>query len=408
MKHFIKIAPLIFLLFSTSAFPLGEGGISTDGGISEGVGTIHGQNWWHYGLTFWAPLDNPDSPLRLERGAGSFTFTRAHDATHTGTYLHPGTEWVTVADNNQLRIEAGGALIEGARTNSLLWSRTFDNAAWVKTNTTVAANQVGEDGVDNTAYTLTASDANGTLCQNVTADNVAYTGSFSIKRIAGTGAVQISLDNGASYGSDLAGSLSTLAWYRASKANQTLPNPTLCLRLATSGDNVIIDYAQIEAGAFASSRIPTTTAAVTRNADALTVPTAGIIDNAVGTIYLEVNKGAGNPAGQAAYPIALSAASGIDSASGSMRVRDGTGAPGTAWNDANQHKAAIRWGAGEMAIVLDGGVISTDAFDGSMNAAADMYIGSKNGVDYPIFGHVRNIRAWNRAFTDAEIQAVTQ
>lgn len=64
--------------------------------------------WWFRGLTFHVPFDDPAASLKTIRGAGAFTFTRAHDATHTATYVHPGTGLVTTASADQLRVEADG------------------------------------------------------------------------------------------------------------------------------------------------------------------------------------------------------------------------------------------------------------------------------------------------------------
>jgi hypothetical protein len=51
----------------------------------------------------------------------------------------------------------------------------------------------------------------------------------------------------------------------------TLTNPVVGIRLATSGDAVAMDFGQIEAGAFVTSPILTTTASVTRSADVTSI-----------------------------------------------------------------------------------------------------------------------------------------
>src|SRR3972149_3393455 len=52
-----------------------------------------------------------------------------------------------------------GLLIEGQRTNQILHSRDHTNAAWVKVTMTAAKDQVGEDGVANSASSLQATGA---------------------------------------------------------------------------------------------------------------------------------------------------------------------------------------------------------------------------------------------------------
>jgi hypothetical protein len=93
-------------------------------------------------------------------------------------------------------------------------------------------------------------------------------------------------------------------WYRCNLAvtmgyTPAAPNimirPTAALTssipVTVSGDTCYIFGAQLEVGSIATSYIPTTTAAVTRNADAISVTGAvsGCIGQTEGTIYLETN-----------------------------------------------------------------------------------------------------------------------
>jgi hypothetical protein len=60
--------------------------------------------------------------------------------------------------------------------------------------------------------------------------------------------------------------LSDTEWRRIVLSG-TVTNPTVGIKIATSGDAVAMDYAQVEDGAFATTPILTTTATVTRSAD---------------------------------------------------------------------------------------------------------------------------------------------
>jgi hypothetical protein len=409
MPLFLRV--LLVLLLSSQAwagdfinfpnFPNRAGG---DSSFDKGY-------WWESGLTFWASFDDPNNPLALRKGTGSLSFTRAT----TATYVHPTTGLLTTAADNVLRIESNGALIEGQRSNILLWSRVFDNEAWTATNVSVAANQTGEDGVANAAYSAWATDTGGTLCQAVTIASAAYSGAISIKRITGTGTIKLSLDGGSTYGSDVAGSLSTSAWYRASKANQTLANPSFCVQIGTSGDNVAIDYAQNEAGAFSSSRIPTTTAAVTRNADVLTFATSGNINSTVGTATATVDYN--NSGNQAQVATALGSPtvdrgiiSFITATGEKMMTYDGTNNPRylTALVT-TPAKYATRWGNSEMNVSINGTLSAGGSFDGNFDIGTNAQIGwySLGATSY-LWGHIKGLKIWNRAFTDAELQAITQ
>jgi hypothetical protein len=196
---------------------------------------------------------------------GGFTLTRAT----TATYFDASGVLRTAASGVQ-RIDQTGAglglLREPARTNRALHSRDLTQTEWVKTDATAAKTQVGIDGVANSASSLTATGANGTVLQALTHTSTERTLAIYLKRLVGTGGVEITLDNGAEW-TAVTDDLSA-EWARVSKV-QTLANPTFGIRLVTSGDSVAVDYVQVEDGHCPTSAIPTTTVAVTRDADVL-------------------------------------------------------------------------------------------------------------------------------------------
>jgi len=239
------------------------------------------------------------SPKNLERfqslavaGAGRgraaplpYTFTRA-DASTCATYWD-SAGIVRLASANNLRVDdygpyyeqglvdsAGlplhGIRLEGTRTNVVLWNRDLTNAAWVKTNITAAKDQTGIDGVASSASKITASAGNGTCLQSITLGSSLRRQTAFVKRITGTGVIEMTTDNGGTWTAITV--TSTTAWARRSIPAQTLANPTVGFRIVTSGDAIAVDFAQNETGAFESNPIATTTAAVTRAADSLTVP----------------------------------------------------------------------------------------------------------------------------------------
>lgn len=149
------------------------------------------------------------------------------------------------------RITKGyGLWAEESRNFPVLWCRDLSNAAWTKSNMTASKNLVGIDGVANTATTLTATATNATVSQAVTMTSQLCVSSVFLKRVAGTGTVEISQDGGSIW-TDVTAALaagSTLrnGWVRVSLASQTLTNPTVMLRLGTSGDAVGADFFCLE------------------------------------------------------------------------------------------------------------------------------------------------------------------
>jgi hypothetical protein len=157
---------------------------------------------------------------------------------------------------------SNGLLIEESRANRILWCRDATQANWVSTNVTAAKDQTGIDGVANAASSLTATANDGTCIQTITLASGSRTGSVYLKRITGTGNVQVTLD-GSTYSTV---ELSDTEWRRIVLSG-TVTNPTVGIKLAVSGDAVAMDYGQVEDGANETSPILTTNAAVTRAAD---------------------------------------------------------------------------------------------------------------------------------------------
>jgi hypothetical protein len=182
----------------------------------------------------------------------------------------------TIADPRIIPLAANptsnGLLIEEARTNRILWCRDATQANWVKTNVTAAKDQTGVDGVANAASSLTATANDGTCIQTITLASGSRTGSVYLKRITGTGNVQVSLD-GTTYSTV---DLSTTEWRRIVLSG-TVTNPTVGIKLAVSGDAVAMDYGQVEDGAFPTSPILTTTATATRAVDTATIDETNVV-----------------------------------------------------------------------------------------------------------------------------------
>jgi hypothetical protein len=193
------------------------------------------------------------------------TFTRASAAWYfnsAGNLTQAATD-APRFDYDPVTLAARGLLTEGARTNIALHSRDFTQAAWVKTNITAALNVTGITGVTNSASRLTATAGNGTALQTITSASASHVSSFFARRITGTGTVEITQDNGASWTAITL----TAAWQRFSVAAATVVNPVIGFRLVTSGDVIAVDVAQCEVGTFATSPIITGAASVTRAAE---------------------------------------------------------------------------------------------------------------------------------------------
>lgn len=157
--------------------------------------------------------------------------------------------------------------IEPAATNIMLWSRDFttadSGATWTKTNCTAALTATGVTGAANSATLLTATAGNGTCLQSVTSGSSARSFTAFIKRVTGTGVINMTMDNGSTW----TAIVPTTQYTRFRVPVQTLTNPTVGFRIVTSGDAIAVDYCQLESTNYDTTPILTTSGSATRNAD---------------------------------------------------------------------------------------------------------------------------------------------
>ncbi len=200
------------------------------------------------------------------------TFSRAGTATYldaSGVVQTAATGEPRYQHYDSANLSLGSLLLlEGSRANGALWNRDFTNVAWVPTNITPLKDQVGADGVANSASSLLATAANATILQTIVLAAATRATSAYVKRLVGTGTINMTTDGGLSWTAITL----TAAWTWVNIPAQSFLNPVFGFRIVTSGDKIAVDYFQNEAGASQSSVIATTTVAVTRAADSLSFP----------------------------------------------------------------------------------------------------------------------------------------
>lgn len=247
-----------------------------------------GRGSGHFSRWSESALDSSVSPSLLLQFVDSqtldsrITFTRST----TATYYNSAGVLSTAAINaprfeyNATTLASLGLLIEGQRTNALLYSSQFDNAYWVKSNSgtgtipVVSANYgVSPDGTQNAARIQLDSGAAG--ASQIVSGNLSVVAgtsyTFSVWMKSLTTNVTVTMFNI----SNVQNVTVTTSWqrftYTVSSASTT---PTAGVRLTkrdafgSSGSADILVYgAQFETGAFVTSYIPTVASQVTRTAD---------------------------------------------------------------------------------------------------------------------------------------------
>lgn len=235
---------------------------------------------------------NPSFYLDLTSGVADsrVNFFRSTSASNPATYFD-SNGLLALASNNQPRFDydsatllCKGLLIEEARTNLLLQSQNYADSNWVKSLTVDQNTAVGPDGTLNAATCTTPSATNiGMFRVHAVTAGQTYTFSFFVK----LGTMSSSEFKFAIYdASNLAFIASDIAPSQALSSTSyvcvtyTFTAPAGCSFVRVypyrNSANVgvktfFLGGSQSELGSFATSYIPTTTAALTRNADVATI-----------------------------------------------------------------------------------------------------------------------------------------
>ena len=317
---------------------------------------------------------------------------------------------LTQFPTNTLRMTDLGLLREETATNIVLWNRDLTNAVWIKTNVNAALNQLGIDGTTNSASSITATAGNGTVLQSCTAGNSWRGQSAYVKRITGTGTINMTMDNGSTWTAITV----TSNWTLANIPAVVMSNPTVGFRIVTSGDAIAIDFVQNEqgqSGNINSSPIATTTVAVTRAADSIGV--AGTLDTLLqgtnGSVVLDFINNGYNGADNYSL-IAFSSAPKIfwlvgnnDSQIATKATSDvGATFPGGILTSTGV-KVALGFNASGRSLAGGNGTVSTDS-DQPYGHTGYTFGGTAGTGAYAYY---RRLTVWNSRLSDATLQALT-
>lgn len=348
-------------------------------------------------------------------GAGSLpgtsTFVRSSGGGGgTAWYRNGSGVWVSVGANvirdAHNAIPGGGApgyLPETTATKLALFPRDLTNGVWSATNITPAKDATGIDSIANSASTLTATAGNGTIFQSFTRASSAHSFACFVARKTGTGTVEITIDGGTTW-IDITSSL-TASIDNPFVVTQTLANPSIGFRLGTSGDEIEVDMADLEATAYATTPLDHTSSTALRNGDALTDVTWPTEHSAFcdATVASTLVSGASNrchtfgaSANKGQY---LEAPTFMSLFSGSFaNVIAGTSRAG------ERHKFAYSWESGSQINVDDEGGSNTSS-DVSA-AAGPILIGHTSGPARQFRGVIHNMIVYSVTQTQSELEAL--
>jgi hypothetical protein len=259
--------------------------------------------------------------LEQRSSVTAYTPTTTQPITNYVPVLQSAANNVARFDHNPVTGESLGLLIEEQRTNLLLRSAEFENASWTKTASSIIANTVVAPDGTLTGDKLVEDTTTGNhFIQQIPTVVSGLAHTFSVYAKAGE-RTSFSLlmaqstspfTNHASVLFDLsAGVIATTTagsgtitavgngWYRCTVTGTTSSTGEICrVTFSTTGDGfsgIYIWGAQLEAGAFPTSYIPTVASQVTRSADAASMTGANFSSwyrADEGTLYVEsINAG---------------------------------------------------------------------------------------------------------------------
>jgi hypothetical protein len=357
-------------------------------------------------------------------------------------------------DYDPVTLAPKGLLIEEQRTNLLTYSEQFDNAVWIVDGTTKSANTtVAPDGATTADSVLeTATTAFHGVYNSFTAvSGTAYTLAVYMKRLnnqyaqftygsTAFGAGQwatFDLISGTVSGS--AGGTAVISpagngWYRCAftataAASGAAQGYVVCSNVATgrtpsytgnTSNGVYVWGAQLEAGAFATSYIPTVASQVTRAADS-----ASMIGNNFARWYNQT-QGAFMVEGDTAKPTTVVATAQLVTASdgtanNSHRIRyitagiDAVTVVGGATQvDTNEvgytvnvpAKVVYAYLVNDYGFAVNGGAVQT-VTSATVPVVNSLQLGGFVANATPLNGHLRRFAYYPRRLANTELQGIT-
>ena len=388
-------------------------------------------------------------------GASLVTFTRASTGTFVDSdgVLRTATTNEARFDHNPTTGESLGLLVEEARTNLLLRSEEFESASWINLNTTESSNVAVAPNGTLTADKLIENSGAGfkSIDQVLAISALTYTFSIYAKAVERS-IVQLLWSGGASTnfanfnlatGTVTAGTYTSATitpagsgWFRLSITSalaagtysgivslQTNASATRAASYTGDGTSGFFIWgAQMEAGAFPTSYIPTTTATATRAADVASITGTAFSSwyrQDEGTVFAEwVKNGSSNFQTMAAFSdgtsnnlIALTHGSGAPTNNARFDVNTGgvsqvtlvlvTGSVvGTSYKNTGTYKV------NDFAAASNGGSPLTDT-SGSIPTTSQLTIGANSGAGF-LNGTIKRLAFWPVRLANNTLQAISQ
>ena len=433
----------------------GVSGLALGVGLYKGVsGLWSGASGFDASFAGSSPFSGASLALDFLSGApldSRITFTRGSTATFVGSngLIQSAATNTPRFDYDPVTLAAKGLLIEEARTNLLTYSSDWTNAFWQKSNITVTASATtSPDGTVNAMKLAATATAAANLFSTGTAV-AATSATYSIYVKQGTGATtanNFGIRNNTTSTSLVFGTLnySTGIWtYSVGSTGVTVSNAgngwwrlqitatsgiTSGDSLAcyagfisvsqTAGDFLYAYGAQLEAGSFATSYIPTVASQVTRSADVATMTGTNFsswYNQTAGTFVVSADTLYSNASDLATIRSVFTADNGTTSNLHRIYQYANIYGANTIAGGVNQSdislssivvntpaKLAYAYAVNDFSAARDG-ILGTPDTSGSLPSPTQLSFGAR----FPVNGHIRQIAYYNTRLSNTQLQALT-
>ena len=443
---------------SIANFDLSSGVLGTISGYTATIEDV-GNGWYRCSATRsfnFAPsrhrfaIISSSTSARLESFTGNGTsgvyiYGAQLNSGSTAKTYYPTTTRLNIPRVDYLNNANGSLLLEPQRTNLVTYSEDFSNAAWIKSGASVASGFTSPDGTTN-AFKLVEDTSTGrheTQAPSSSSGDLAF--SFFAKK-GENSFIQITNSQDANAYANFDLNLGVIGssdiytptiinygngWYRCiATVNASSAINYARIGLITSstsarvesytGDGtsgVYIYGAQVEAGSYSTSYIPTSGTTVSRLADTCaTTGLSDVINSTEGVLYAEIS--ALDWDASAGHQVSLSDGSGNNrimiypysetqlglrfNANASQLVSQTLTVSSLSVNS----KIAVRWGNGNYSIYQNGSSIYTQAIASYPIGLSKLNFSSVTETS-PFYGNCQNLQIFKTALTNAELATLT-
>jgi len=399
--------------------------------------------------------------LRPSNGDGDFTFARSS----SGTRVNSEGLIETMSANVPRLDYSGGAscaslLLEPQRTNLALYSEQFENAAWSNEGLSLSANDTtSPDGATNADKIIETADNGVHLIYNTSPITASATSTasvfykkgtrryFSVKiQIGSNSYTQVFDSEGLTTGGNSSNGLTNVStkiedygngWVRASVAGTSASGTSTYVIIGLSnslnptfhptnynptyeGSGTDYGYAygaQVEAGSYPTSYIPTTSATVTRTADVCNNSgTSATFNDSEGVLFFEASRL--NKADNSSVIWSISDGSNSNAvslyyyASGiGVDIFNTLGTKSllytmTLTKQATLNKLAIKYKSNDIALWVNGSEVATNT-DAISLSGLNQLMASYGSGSFPFYGKTKQLMVFNEALSDEELSDLT-